>query len=65
MAEIKDKLKHIWKAITLPDGVDKEYDCQCDEAFLKFLEKVYIVSWSFFGIISAISIYFFITREII
>ena len=35
MAKIKDKAKQIWEAITLPDGVDKEYDERCDNSFNK------------------------------
>jgi hypothetical protein len=41
MAELKEKIKKLWEALTLPDGVDEEYDRQCDEAFLKFLDKVF------------------------
>jgi hypothetical protein len=65
MAELKEKIKKLWEALTLPDGVDEEYDRQCDEAFLKFLDKVVIFSWMFFGVVASISIYFLITREIL
>ena len=65
MAGIKEKAKQIWEAITFPDGVDEEYDNRCDNAFLRFLDKVYIVSWVFFGVMASISTYFLITREIL
>jgi len=65
MAEIKEKAKQFWKAITFPDGIDKEYDCQCDDSFLKFLDSVIVFSWSLYGIVATISIYFFITRELL
>ena len=65
MAELKEKIKKLWEALTLPDGVDEEYDCRCDEAFLKFLDKVVVFSWMFFGVVASISIYFLITREIL
>ena len=65
MARIIEKIKYVWKAITFPDGIDEEYDCQCDEAFLKFLDKVYIISWCFFSVVAIISTYLLITREIL
>ena len=65
MEKIKEKVRQIWSAITFPDGIDKEYDCQCDEAFLKLLDKIYIISWAFFGVVASISIYLLITREIL
>ena len=65
MAELKEKIKKYWAALTFPDGVDEDYDNQCDEAFLKFLDKVVVFSWIFFGVVSSISVYFLITREIL
>ena len=65
MAEIKEKIRNTWLALVYPDGVDEEYDCQCDDAFLKFLDKVVIFSWGFYGVVASISIYFFVTRELL
>ena len=65
MAKIIEKIKQTWNAMTLPDGIDEEYDSRCDEAFLRLLDKFYIVSWASFGIVASISIYFLITREIL
>lgn len=65
MAGIKDKIKQTWEAITLPVGIDAEYDCQCDEAFLRFLDKVNTASWFFFSVIAFISLYLLITRELL
>ena len=65
MARIKDKAKQIWISIVLPDGVDEDYDRACDEAFLRFLDKVYIISWTIFGCMASISIYLLITKELL
>ena len=65
MAEIKEKIRNTWLALVYPDGVDEEYDCQCDDAFLKVLDKIVILSWLFYGIVASISIYFFVTRELL
>ncbi len=65
MEKLKEKIRKTWWAITYPDGIDKEYDCRCDEAFLRLLDKIYIVSWAFFGGVASISIYLLITREIL
>lgn len=65
MAKIIEKIKNTWKALTYPDGIDKEYDHMCDDAFLKQLDKVTVFSYSFFFVFSIISVYFFITRELL
>ena len=65
MAKIIEKIKNVWKALTYPDGVDKEYDCICDDAFLNFLDKLVKLSWGIFIVIAIISSYFFITMELL
>ena len=65
MEKIKEKLTNTWKAITYPDGLDEEYDCKCDDAFLRFLDKVNIFCWILYSIFASISIYLLITREIL
>ena len=65
MAEIKEKLKKTWQAITYPYGLDKEYDDKCDESFLRTLDNIIYFAYSIFIIFSFISIYFLITREIL
>ena len=65
MGKIIEKIKNTWKALTYPDGVDKEYDCMCDDAFLKFLDRVVILSWALYGVVASISIYFLVTRELL
>ena len=65
MAKIKDKAKQIWEAITLPDGVDKEYDERCDNSFNKFFDYFIHFCYTIFFVMSIISLYFFITRDIL
>ena len=65
MAGIKEKLNNTWKAITFPDGINKAYDDKCDDAFLNFFDKIITVCYSFFFVFATISIYFFITRELL
>ena len=65
MAGIKDKAKQIWEAITFPDGVDEEYDERCDTAFLKTVDYFINFCYAIFFVMSIISLYFLITREIL
>ena len=65
MEKLMQKIKYIWMALTYKDGLDKEYDQLCDDAFLKFLDKVVVFSYAIFSIVAMISIYFIITREIL
>ena len=65
MAEIIDQIKNYWKAFTLPDGVNKDYDEKCDNAFDRALDRFINLSYFVFFVFSIISIYFFITREIL
>ena len=65
MAEIKDKIKQIWEAIILPDGVDEDYDKRCDNAFYKIVDYFINFCYAVFIVMSIISVYFLITREIL
>ena len=65
MAEIKEKMKKTWQAITFPDGVDEEYDEKCDNAFYKTVDFFINFCYTILFVFSIISIYFFITREIL
>ena len=65
MAEIKDKIKKSWEAIKFPDGVDTEYDERCDNRFLDFVDYFINICYAFLFVFSIISLYFFITREIL
>tara|TARA_R100000005_G_C4886411_1_gene135460 strand:- start:168 stop:365 length:198 start_codon:yes stop_codon:yes gene_type:complete len=65
MAGIKDKAKQIWEAIILPDGVDEEYDERCDKAFSKTVDYLINFGYTVFFVMSIISLYFLITREIL
>ena len=65
MARIIEKIKKVWFAITYPDGVDLEYDQRCDDAFNKVIDRFINVCYFLFCIFATISIYFFITRELL
>ena len=65
MAGIKDKIKQIWEAINFPDGVDEEYDERCDTAFSKVVDYLINFGYTVFFVMSIISLYFLITREIL
>jgi len=65
MARIIEKIKKTWIAITYPDGVDQEYDKRCDDTFNKVLDRFINLCYLLFYIFSSISIYFFITRELL
>jgi hypothetical protein len=65
MAGIKDKAKQIWEALTLPDGIDEEYDNRCDNAFNRVVDYFINFSYAVFFVMSIISVYFLITREIL
>ena len=65
MARMIEKIKKTWEAITYPDGVDKAYDKICDEAFEKVIDRFINFCYLLFYIFASISIYFFITRELL
>ena len=65
MAKIIDKAKQIWEALTFPDGVDEEYDKRCDDAFNSVVDYFIYVCYAIFFVMSNISLYFLITREIL
>ena len=65
MVGIKDKAKQIWEALTLPDGIDEEYDERCDNAFNRVVDYFISFSYTVFFVMSIISLYFLITREIL
>lgn len=65
MAKITEKIKKTWQAITFPDGVDEEYDKRCDNSFDKLFDRFINFCYGIFFVISIISLYFFLTREIL
>ena len=65
MERMIEKIKKTWVAITYPDGVDEAYDKICDEAFDKAIDRFINFCYFLFFIFSSISIYFFITRELL
>ena len=72
MAEIIEKRNKTWQAITFPDGadeeyddVDKDYDEKCDKSFDKMFDRIINFCYGIFFVFSIISLYFFVTREIL
>ena len=65
MAKIVEKIKNTWAAITYPDGIDKSYDKKCDDAFDKTIDSFISFCYFVFYVVAAISIYFFITKELL
>ena len=65
MEKIKEQINQIWKALTYPSGLDKEYDQRCDDEFLKFLDRAVTFCWFLYALVASISIYLLITREIL
>ena len=65
MAKIVDRVKQIWEALTFPDGVDEEYDQRCDDAFNKAFDFFVNFCYAILFVMSTISLYFLITREIL
>jgi len=65
MVKIVEKIKNTWAAINYPDGVNKEYDKQCDDAFDKTFNKIINFCYFVFCVVALISIYLFVTRELL
>ena len=65
MAKIIETVKNSWRAITFPDGLDEDYDERCDKAFDKMFDRFINACYLMFFVFSIISLYFFITREIL
>tara|TARA_B100000424_G_C22893548_1_gene475330 strand:+ start:567 stop:764 length:198 start_codon:yes stop_codon:yes gene_type:complete len=65
MAKIIENVRKTWEAITFPDGIDEDYDERCDKAFYKLYDRFISVCYFIFFVFSVISLYFFITREIL
>ena len=53
------KVKNFFTLVNYPYSADKEYDDQCNEAFLKFLDYTYYILVGCFAIFGTISLYFF------
>jgi len=55
--------KFFWM-VRYPQGVDKDFDESCNQAFLNFLDYMYYFLVGCFSIFAAISIYFFVTHAL-
>lgn len=58
------KIKEVWEIANYPVGKDKDFDEDCDNAFHRFLDRFINVSYFCFALFGAVSVYFFITHEI-
>ena len=63
--KIIESFRNALHSLTLPYGVDDDYEEKCNSSFAKFLERINQFLYAFFIIFSSISIYFFVTRELL
>lgn len=60
-----EQLKTAWNNLTYPEGLDKEHDLKSKQAFIDFLDKIIITGYSLFAIVAMISLYLFVTYELL
>ena len=65
MVKIIEKIKNTWAAINYPDGVNEAYDKKCDDAFDNTFNRFIDFCYFIFYIVASISIYLFVTRELL
>ena len=65
MASMITRIKNTWAAINYPDGVSEEYDKKCDDEFDKVIDRFISFCYFVFYVVASISIYFFITKELL
>ena len=65
MAKKIDQIKEIYRRLNEPIGIDEEKDNEQLDSFLNFIEKLTNLGWFVLGIFGLVSLYFFITREIL
>ncbi len=64
MAKIKEKINRIYKRYSQPIGKSELKDQADLEKFLKVIDWITTLGWALVGIVGVISLYFFITKEI-
>ena len=65
MAKKIDQIKEIYRRLNEPIGIDEEKDKEQLNSFLNFIEKLTNFGWFALSIFGLVSLYFFITHEIL
>jgi len=65
LAKRKDQIKRAWNKFMFPVGADKEKDDKSLAAFLKIVDIMTNIGYGIFTIVAVISIYLFITHELL
>lgn len=65
MASIKENWKRFKEIVNYPVGKSKKRDEKSEKAFLDFIDKLVTFTYGFFVMFGLISLYFFITRELL
>ena len=65
LAKRIDQLKRAWSKLMFPVDVDKEKDDKSLAAFLKVVDVMTNIGYGIFTVIATISIYLFITKELL
>ena len=65
LAKRIDQIKRAWNKFMFPVGADKEKDDKSLAAFLKIVDIITNIGYGIFAIVAVISIYLFITHELL
>lgn len=65
LAKRIEQIKRAWNKFMLPIDVDKEKDDKSLAAFLKIVDVMTNIGYGIFAIVATISIYLFITKELL
>lgn len=65
LAKRIDQIKRAWNKFMFPVGADKEKDDKSLAAFLKIVDIMTNIGYGIFAIVAVISIYLFITHELL
>ena len=65
MAKGKEELKRLFKRYSQPIGENPKKDDKDLQLFLDFMDRVIKIGWTVITIVGIISVYLFITREIL
>ncbi len=65
MAKGKEELKRLYKRYSQPVGENPKKDDKDMQLFLAFMDRLIKVGWIAMTIVGVISVYLFITRELL
>lgn len=65
MAKGKEELKRLYKRYSQPIGENPKKDDKDLQLFLDIMDRVIKVGWSIMTIVGIISVYLFITKELL